>query len=735
MVGRMLRYGVAAVGVVALAAGMVLAAAVGGYPASRPRLLSGAAWLASAQVGQLALLDGSSAERAAQVVVAPPGNRIDVVQQGATAYVVNRTAGSLRRVDGATFEVSPAVTPIPDAAGALLAFAGPNGLYALDPRRGLLTAADPLSLATSGRVVSLASRVEATAAAVDEHGRLWVLDTATGDLAWLDARGRGVRRGAVTAGAGLLTLAGGAPVVVDTATRRADLLDPTTGGVRRSTVMDIRPGEQIAVSGSPHTDRLYVVAARGLLTSCALSRADCTNAIPLAADSTDLGAPVETGGRVFVPDYSSGRVWIVDLDGSRVIARPQILLPQTRFQLLTRDGLVFFNDPDSEHAGVIRLDGGFTPVAKYDPANPEPGPHHPAEGVGTVPSSEPTPPEPVAPNEPTPPADRPTVRIVLSNANPFVGDPVALQATGAPGKPRPTSARWDFGDGQAATGLTTTHRWGTARSYQVSVQATFPGGATDTASTTIRVVVRPVTRPVLTVQTPAGGTITGPNGISCPGSCSATFDPGQRISLTARPAPGNLHLAWGGACGGAAAGSVCALNMTTSRTVSATFGPPRLTVTAPTNGRITGPNGINCPGVCTATYSPGQSITLTAVPSAGFGIVSWGGNCRGNATTCALTMTANRTASVRFDTLKTLHIRSSQFEPNGGAGVAGPGGLFCEDDCTWTFQPGQRITLTAVDQGLQFLGWGGDCASRGTNPTCTLTMDRNRSITAAFDIP
>src|SRR6266508_506327 len=86
--GRWLRSVVAGGAVVVVAAGLVLAAAVGGYPAARPRLLSGAAWLASAQVGQLTLLDGSSVEVAAQVQVAPKGNRLDVVQQAATAYAV-----------------------------------------------------------------------------------------------------------------------------------------------------------------------------------------------------------------------------------------------------------------------------------------------------------------------------------------------------------------------------------------------------------------------------------------------------------------------------------------------------------------------------------------------------------------------------------------------------------------------------------------------------------------------
>src|SRR2546423_13687281 len=132
------RVGGLAVGIVTL--GVVVAAGVvgarGAYPADRPRLLSGAAWLASTQVGQLTLLDGSSAEVAAQVGVAPPGNQLDVVQQGSVAYSVDRTAGTIRRVDGSTFEPTPAAQPLADARDGLRAYAGPDVLYLLDTRRG-----------------------------------------------------------------------------------------------------------------------------------------------------------------------------------------------------------------------------------------------------------------------------------------------------------------------------------------------------------------------------------------------------------------------------------------------------------------------------------------------------------------------------------------------------------------------------------------------------------------------
>ena len=90
----------------AVVAALVLLGVHNGYPAQRPNLLFGAAWLSSTQVGQLTLLDGSSAEVVARVRTAPAGDKLDAVQEGATAYAVNRTAGTVRRVDGATHDVT-----------------------------------------------------------------------------------------------------------------------------------------------------------------------------------------------------------------------------------------------------------------------------------------------------------------------------------------------------------------------------------------------------------------------------------------------------------------------------------------------------------------------------------------------------------------------------------------------------------------------------------------------------
>ncbi|OLE21984.1 MAG: hypothetical protein AUG44_26030 [Actinobacteria bacterium 13_1_20CM_3_71_11] len=547
----------AGTGTVAAVGALLVAGINGGYPASRPQLRSGAAWLASASVGQLTLLDGATAEIAAQVQVASRGDRVDVVQEAATAYAVNRTTGTIRRVDGATFE-------------------------------GVLTAADPKTLTSRGAPVPLATQISGQAAALDDAGRLWVLDTSSGDVVWIDRGQRHSRRGVAAPGAGLLTIADGNPVVVDTNRRTAIVLDPHDGGTRNTVNLDLRSGDRLRLSGSPHSAQIYLVASRGVLAICALTESTCGSAVPLgAAGNGQLGTPVETGGRLFVPDYGSGKVWIVDLKQPRVIAQPKVLDEMTQFQLLSRDGVVFYNDPNSEQAGVIRLDGGFTAVPKYDPKNPDKGlSGHGAAGLPpeSAPGTPPDSPSPPAPSGPTPPPpsdpatqpetqpdtqtqpDEPDrVRITVSRSTALAGEDIALKVE-ATGRRQPTDARWTFGDGQTATGTTTAHRWNAPQTYQISVKATFANGRSATASLPIQITAR---RPTLTLSVPGtGGTVSGA-GITCPPACSTTTAPGQPVTLTAKPANGFSFGGWSGGCSGT--GPTCTVVMNADATVMATF--------------------------------------------------------------------------------------------------------------------------------------------------------------------
>src|SRR5262252_3672233 len=63
----------------------------------------------------------------------------------------------------------------------------------------------------------------------------------------------------------------------------------------------------------------------------------------------------------------------------------------------------------------------------------------------------------------------------------------------------------------------------------------------------------------LTVTAPAAGTgniTSSPAGINCPGACSADFDTGTDVALTAKPATNYSFAGWSGACSGTKSCSV-----------------------------------------------------------------------------------------------------------------------------------------------------------------------------------
>ncbi|MDD2770092.1 MAG: InlB B-repeat-containing protein, partial [Methylococcus sp.] len=157
----------------------------------------------------------------------------------------------------------------------------------------------------------------------------------------------------------------------------------------------------------------------------------------------------------------------------------------------------------------------------------------------------------------------------------------------------------------------------------------------------------------LDVTVAAGGTVTSiPAGINCAGAktCTADFDTGSTVTLTAAPVAGYTFTGWGGVCSGSA--PTCTVVMSADQTVSATFAvaptpTPNPTATpSPTaepfpiatptanyalqievvgaSGSVTSqPVGIDCGTVCSQTFPAGSAVYLTAVPKPGYEFVGW----------------------------------------------------------------------------------------------------------------
>ncbi len=70
---------------------------------------------------------------------------------------------------------------------------------------------------------------------------------------------------------------------------------------------------------------------------------------------------------------------------------------------------------------------------------------------------------------------------------------------------------------------------------------------------------------------------------------------------------------------------------------------------------------------------------------------------------------------------------------SGGNGTvtSNPAGINCGATCSANFNSGTSVTLNAsADSGYSFTGWSGDC--NGASTTCTVTMDRAKSVIALF---
>jgi len=67
--------------------------------------------------------------------------------------------------------------------------------------------------------------------------------------------------------------------------------------------------------------------------------------------------------------------------------------------------------------------------------------------------------------------------------------------------------------------------------------------------------------------------------------------------------------------------------------------------------------------------------------------------------------------------------------------ISYPEGLTCNgNDCSGLYLGGSQVTLNLYPEtGLTFTGWGGDCSSCGSNTSCSITMDADKTCTATFN--
>jgi subtilisin family serine protease len=249
-----------------------------------------------------------------------------------------------------------------------------------------------------------------------------------------------------------------------------------------------------------------------------------------------------------------------------------------------------------------------------------------------------------------------------------------------------------------------------------------------TTRTIPRIQLDLATRPPLSV-TLAGtgnGTVTSsPAGISCPGTCSANFNNGMVVTLVATANSGSTFAGWSGACIGTAS---CSVTVNAVQAVKATFNVVTyglsVTLAGPGSGKVTSsPSGINCPGTCSANFSNGTVVTLTAAANSGSKLAGWSGSCIGTGS-CSVTMSAAQAVNAAFNLspVVTLSPTSLSF------GTVVIGNTSAVQTVTLKNTGAATLTITAIavtgTNSGDFHETATTCGSSlAVNASCTISVD------------
>jgi hypothetical protein len=160
---------------------------------------------------------------------------------------------------------------------------------------------------------------------------------------------------------------------------------------------------------------------------------------------------------------------------------------------------------------------------------------------------------------------------------------------------------------------------------------------------------------VSTGGTGSGSVSSSPAGIDCGSTCSASFEAGTPLTLTATPSAGSRFSGWsGGGCTGT--GSCQVDTGISEQTVTANF-TAVAALSVAKKGRGSGtvssiPAGIDCGPTCSASFDAGSSLKLTATPAKGSRFIGWSGaGCKGTRACQVNTAISEQTVTATFTLL------------------------------------------------------------------------------------
>lgn len=227
---------------------------------------------------------------------------------------------------------------------------GAEGAYIVDEAAGTLVRVNPSTLEPVAEPVALGGPVVAVSA--HDSGQLWLFKEATGELIAIEEGEVAGRRMVAEPGRPVqLSVSGGQPVILDEQSRTLTVGEDQVQlrGVADGPLLLQAPGEGSTASvWLLETARARLVAIDG--TGEVVREAKL---VP----GHDLGDPVANAGLVFLADFSTGEVVIVDASSGSVF--PPVKVPATwnRFTLGVRGGTVVASDPAAPAAIAFDAQG------------------------------------------------------------------------------------------------------------------------------------------------------------------------------------------------------------------------------------------------------------------------------------------------------------------------------------------------------------------------------------------
>jgi hypothetical protein len=242
----------------------------------------------------------------------------------------------------------------------------------------------------------------------------------------------------------------------------------------------------------------------------------------------------------------------------------------------------------------------------------------------------------------------------------------------------------------------------------------------------------------LTVKKVGSGSVTSsPAGITCGGTCSASFEHGTVVTLTGVPGANAESVEWTG-CGSIDAEGRCLVTMSAAKSVTATF-VVGLTISKVGTGSGTvtsSPAGIACGEACSAHYSGGTTITLEGKSDLHSRPVKWGGCTKvltGDKCEVLLSAATNVIANFELESQYLEHTVTVQLKGTGkGSVTSAPAGIECGEDCTEKFLHKTSLTLVpSPAPGSVFDHWvGGGCAA--FTGSCQTIVNSSSLVRAYF---